>query len=91
MLKPPCPALIALCIAHAKLLRRRPREEVLLGVHWQDGDEEAVIYVLPAGGGKHHDGIANLADYRPFETFRLRFPPAGLYVAESGCPTEGRP
>jgi hypothetical protein len=90
-LKPPCPALIALCNAHAKLLRRRLREEVLLGVHWQDGDEEAVIYVLPASGGERHDGIANLAEYRPFETFRLRFPPPGLYVAEPGCPTEGRP
>jgi hypothetical protein len=73
-LKPPSPALIGLCNARTKLLRRRLREEVVLGVDWQDGDEEAVISVVPVAGPNN-----------PFETFRLRLPLAGLYVTEPGC------
>ena|SRR5262249_18703524 len=65
--EPPPSEFIDLLHAHENRLRALMDKPVVLSVHWEDGDKEATVTIMPADGG--------LDD--PFKKFMLPFPNTG--------------
>lgn len=54
---------------HGDRLRALLDKPVVLSVHWNNGDAEATVTVMPADGVERPDD-----GDKPFETLRLQFP-----------------
>ena len=65
--EPPPSEFIDLLHAHEDRLRALMDKPVVLSVHWEDGDKEATVTIMPVDGGPHD----------PFKKFMLPFPNTG--------------
>jgi hypothetical protein len=74
--EPPPEEFARLVRTHSDRLRALLDRPVILAVHWDEGDRDAVVQIMPAG-----EPGTNPDPRTPFEEFALAFPACGGAVA----------